>query len=295
MKAKLRIYPIIKTILNPLLNDETKFFLKTWYYGQKKRKLFKDLKTYCMFIGSGRSGHSLIASLIDSHPNAIISNELNVLKYFIKGFGKNQLFSMILENSRRQSEKGRSWTGYSYSVENQTQGSFTKLLVIGDKKGGISTELLEKNSGLLREIIKRWNLELKLIHVIRNPYDVISTMARGGQLKNKSVDLATLEENIDRFFQRMQTVEMLKTQFDKKILDVKHEDFIKQPKKNLREIVVFLGLLANEQYLNDCSLVVNKAPSLSRNMIDWPRNSIEKVKEEFKKYSFLQQYTFEEV
>lgn len=30
-------------------------------------------------------------------------------------------------------------------------------------------------------------------------------------------------------------------------------------------------------------------------MINWPRNLIEKVKEEFKKYSFLQQYTFEEV
>lgn len=200
MKAKLRIYPIIKTILNPLLNDDAKFFLKTWYYGQKSKKLFKSLKYYCLFIGTGRSGHSLIASLIDAHPNAIISNELNVLKYFIKGFGKNQLFSMILENSRRQSEKGRSWTGYSYSVESQMQGSFTKLFVIGDKKGGISTELLRGNFDLLVKISKRWNLELKLIHVIRNPYDIhnkIVSVFEDQSLIKKKVGMA--EEHVKNF------------------------------------------------------------------------------------------------
>ena len=36
-------------------------------------------KTFLMFIGYPRSGHTLISSLLDAHPNAIVTNEFNVI------------------------------------------------------------------------------------------------------------------------------------------------------------------------------------------------------------------------
>lgn len=294
MPTKLRIYNIVKSIFNPLLNNDTKFYLKTWYHSIKDRRLFKEIQTYCMFVGSGRSGHSLIASLIDAHPNAIISNELNTLKFVLKGFGKYQLFSMILGNSKKHAEQGRSWTGYSYYVENQMQGAFTRLSVIGDKKGGISTEILMEQPDILNKVIRKWKIEFKFIHVVRNPYDVISSMARGGQLKNVEVDESLLETNIHRFFQRMETVKDLKSKFGNSILDIRHESFIKKPKENLDRILSFLGLPSNQDYMEDCSKIVNSTSSLSRRIIYWPEFLIERVRNESLKYSFLAEYSFEE-
>ena len=42
-----------------------------------------------MFIGYPRSGHSLIGSLLDVHPNAIVAHELDALKFVGAGFGKH--------------------------------------------------------------------------------------------------------------------------------------------------------------------------------------------------------------
>ncbi|MFX0095289.1 MAG: hypothetical protein ACFFBD_26380, partial [Candidatus Hodarchaeota archaeon] len=46
----------------------------------KYRKYFKDLRTFILFIGSSRSGSSLVGALLDAHPNVIIAQERNVLK-----------------------------------------------------------------------------------------------------------------------------------------------------------------------------------------------------------------------
>jgi len=293
MKFKLRVINIIKNLLNPLLNNETKSYLKTWYVGLKYRKVFKDVRTYCMFIGSARTGHTLIASLIDAHPNAIISIELNVLEYIQRGYRKNQLFSMILNKSKLHAEKGMIWTGYPYFVENQMQGTFTSLIVIGDKKAGRSTEILMEKPELLFKLIQKWNIDFKFIHVIRNPYDVISSMARGG-LKNRKVNSKLLDENIDRFFKRMETVKYLKPQLGSSILEIHHERFIKKPIKGLEQILTFLGLKPNQNYLEDCANIVNSTPSMTRKLVDWSESQIERVKNESIKYTFLAWYTFKD-
>ena len=38
------------------------------------------VKTFVFFIGIGRSGHSIVASILDSHPHMVVSNELNLFK-----------------------------------------------------------------------------------------------------------------------------------------------------------------------------------------------------------------------
>lgn len=294
MSTKLRIYNTVKNIINPFFNDETKFFLKTWIQSNKDKSLFKEVQIYCMFIGSGRTGHSLVASLIDAHPNGIISNELNTLKFVLKGYGKNQIYSMIIQNSKMHAEKGRMWTGYSYFVENQMQGGFTKLKVIGDKKGGISTEIIMEESKILMQIIKKWKIQIKFIHVIRNPFDVISSMARGGQLKNVNVDQSLLDYNIHRFFQRMEVVANLKTKFENSILDIKHDNLIKNPRETLEVILKFLGLPCYQNYLEDCIKIVNNTSSHSRRNIHWSEFQIKHVENEIIKYPFLSGYSFKE-
>src|SRR5213594_4458109 len=110
-------------------------------------EIFGDLQTYCMFIGYPMSGHSLIGALLDAHPNIVIAHELDVLRHIEEGFNKRQIYDLLLENSQISAEagrvSGRKSNVYSYAVPNQWQGRFEKLRVIGDKKGGGSTQRLD--------------------------------------------------------------------------------------------------------------------------------------------------------
>src|SRR4051812_27120158 len=76
-------------------------YLTSYCRGRKNRKLFDGVRKYCMFIGYPRSGHSLIGSLLDAHSNAIIAHELDALKFIGAGCDKNQLYQLLLDNSRR--------------------------------------------------------------------------------------------------------------------------------------------------------------------------------------------------
>ena len=65
-------------------------YLASYYKGRENRRFIDGIdgvETYCMFIGYLRSGHRLIASLLDAHPNAIATHELDALKFVGARFG----------------------------------------------------------------------------------------------------------------------------------------------------------------------------------------------------------------
>ena len=37
--------------------------------GNLNRRKYKEIQDLCLFIGYGRSGHTLVASLLDAHPD----------------------------------------------------------------------------------------------------------------------------------------------------------------------------------------------------------------------------------
>ena len=119
-------------------------------------------------------------------------------------------------------------------------------------------------------------------------------MARGGLLINIELHETLLETNIHRFFRRMETIDYLKTKFEYSILDIQHDSFISNPKKNMERILSFLDLPSSKDYLEDCSKIVNSTPSMSRRIIYWPKFHIERVRKESLKYPFLAGYSFEE-
>src|SRR5499426_2498533 len=99
------------------------------YRGARQSHLFREVEAYCMFIGYPRSGHTLIGSLLDAHPDMVIAQELDALRYIYAGFRRNQLYSLLLDNSFHFTTAGRKWSGYSYTVPNQWHGRFVRLRV----------------------------------------------------------------------------------------------------------------------------------------------------------------------
>lgn len=268
-------------------------YVKSRYNILTRKKDYNNIRKYVMFVGYPRSGHSLIGAILDAHPNIILSHELDVLKLIQDTKSRNLIFSMIIARSEWFAKKGCVWQGYVYKIQNQWQGKYKKLIIIGDKKGGASSKRLGSNSDLLLEIKRKVHKEMALIHVIRNPFDNITTRAHGGRHIMRKVDDEILLKTIKEHFNDVETISKIKKENKFSILDIYNEKFIEDPKKEIIRICNFLGVNEiDETYLNDCAGIVFSKPRQTRNQINWKPEFIKMVEEQIAKYDFLSGYSF---
>lgn len=255
---------------------------KAGYY----KNAFKNLKTYCMFIGYPRSGHSIIGSVLDAHPNIVIAHELDALRFLKAGFNESQIYYLLIENSRLFTQHGCRWGRYGYVVPNQWQGTFTDLTIIGDKKGGMSTVRIARSWRLFEKLIETVNLNIKFIHVIRNPFDNITTLA--------VKQTRSLTKAMQQYFNMCRTNSMIISRVDEtQVFELHHNGFIDDPQQWLSRLCNFLGVETNDDYLNACASIVFKQPHQSRHKIEWSQNNIDIVHTLGRQFEFLQRYSFD--
>jgi len=279
---------IKKTRIYQILNIAG-FYILTTLKSFKDKDLFKDVESFCFFIGHGRSGHSIVGALLDAHPNVILSDETDFLKYFNAGFNKERIYWVLLirsqKQARRQREKsGRNDKKYSYWVPGQWQGRYRRIQVVGDSKASVTARKLVKSPALLKQVFNSIDDQIKLIHVVRNPYDNISTLSIHGE---------SLEEAINSYFANCDAVIVIRKGIDpKNFILIRHEDLIDQPKNTLKQLVQFIGVVPTEDYLDASSGIIFKSPSKTRHKIEWDAHSIEVVKQNIRKYDFLTGYSY---
>jgi len=273
------------------------YYVTSYFKGLKLKEDFSQINTYIFFIGYPRSGHSLIGSLLDAHSDIVISNEMNALHFFKKNYLRHQIFYFILKNAQKHAEIGRSNSDYNYVVPNQWQGKYRKLIAIGDKKGGKSSSIFgDKNHiKLLHKVKKVSQAKLKIIHVIRNPFDNVSTMVLRQVKKNgKELTEELFNQKVDRYLKRLETNAKLKAQIPNDICDVHLEDFIANPKEELIRIFQFLEINVSQEYIKDCSSIVWDKTNQSRfDLSYWTTERVQMFLNNIRQYSFLNRYHYE--
>lgn len=238
-----------------------------------------------MFIGYPRSGHSLVGALLDAHPDAVVAHELDAIRYLRARFRRTQIFALILEKSRADAAAGRVWGDYAYAVGGQWQGRHRRLRVIGDKKGGRSTRQLIRAPELLDRLRTTVRVPVRLVHVVRNPFDNIATMHR------RAPD-TPLAGAIEEYFTLAAGVGAIRSSAGD-VLDVEHEAFIERPVEALAAVCDHLGLERDEQYLNACAAIVRPAPHPSRTAVAWDNALVAEVHERAAAFDFLAGYRWE--
>ncbi|MDP7649955.1 MAG: hypothetical protein QF834_07190 [Candidatus Thalassarchaeaceae archaeon] len=268
-------------------------------------------------MGTPRSGHSIIGAILDAHPLAVVSHEVNALKKISEGMKRDELFSMIIENSENQATAGRSQSdadhasGYGqqlsgesdeayaerlsdlsnpepywfdYVVANQFQGVIGgPIRVIGDKKGGGTTKIIAQDQRLLRNLQNVVDLPIFLIHVIRNPYDNIATMARrtGTQVDQQITHYNWLNEQIEPIL-RNSTLPCFQ---------IYHEDFVSSPETGIRDLFRWLDLPLDSDFIDACSSIVYDKPHHSRDLVGWDDDAIMSVEGIIEKWPTLHRYS----
>jgi hypothetical protein len=267
-------------------------FVTSLYRSRRERALFRDVRTYCMFVGYARSGHSVVGALLDAHPEAIVADEVDVLQYVAAGFSHEQIFHLLLARSRRQAGKGRVKGGrdgktYSYDVPGQWQGRFTQLRVIGDSTAGRSTQRIAERPELMSRLQATMSgMQVKLIHVFRNPFDTIATMnLRSGR---------PLQDGIERYFANCATIEALERRLPRDaVFNLRQEALIEQPDAVLPQLCRFLGLEPHEAYVRACADILYRSPSKSRERVAWPPSLIRMASERIDTFAVLRGYSFD--
>jgi hypothetical protein len=256
--------------------------------GPRDRELFDGVQAYCMFVGIGRSGHSLVGTLLDAHPDAMIAHELDALAHFEAGLGRDQVYALIMDNARRFTEEGRKaqWSGYDYQVPGGWHGRFDTLRVIGDKRGGASTRRLRESPELLDRVREVVGVPVRVVHVIRNPYDNIAS-------KQKRHPRRRLDKIMQEYFRACRTNAELKRRLGDSMLDLRHEELMASPRERLTQLCRFVGLEPMPEYLDGCASMLYPEPRRSRNEVSWPPELCAEVQRRIGKYDFLAGYDFE--
>jgi hypothetical protein len=245
---------------------------------------FKGISAFCLFVGYPRSGHSIVGALLNAHRDAVISHQLIASDHILRGCSRNELYARIIARAawfHRNGNRGN----YPFAVPNQWQGRFASLKVIGDKRGGAVSRAIAAHPDFLARTRSLAGVPVKLIHVVRNPYDNIAAIARWNRL--------SLEESVEFYFRHADvTLELMRTPGAGDMTTLRHEDLIRAPHAVLSDLCAFLGLACYPGYLDDCASAVFPAPTYSRRQAAWETGTIRDVERRIKRYPFLEGYVF---
>ena len=107
-------------------------------------RIYDKVKIFLLFIGYNRSRHTLLASLLDAHPNMIIANDFNILKDWIENpllsqRDKHYIYELLLAKSRydvmfgvRSPLLGNHSRQYHYYVKDQWQGRYDNNIQVSE-------------------------------------------------------------------------------------------------------------------------------------------------------------------
>lgn len=254
--------------------------------GYRYGKHFAGVERYCFFVGYQRSGHSLIGSLLNAHPDIVIAHELGAIPYVAHHFTRDQLFGALLRRDRDFASFGRKWTGYEYAVPHQHQGSFEQLRVIGDKFGGMTSVQLGQRPELLDALRRTVGVPIRVLHVTRNPFDNITTLAH--RMHTSIAEATKRYGNLCRYVTIV--TEMLEPG---ELLHVDYDAFVTSPKPGLAEMCRFLGVDVDDSYISDASGVVWASTSRTRDKVEWSAQDIAAVQVLLDTYPTLAHYSFD--
>ena len=280
--------------------------------------VINNISHFVLFVGCDRSGSSILGSLMDAHPHAIVANEWRFPMITEIGSSPNlkrDLFDKLYSASAKSEKRFHSDKGYTLQVDGLWQGTYNNYIeLIGDKTSGFDLIPFIKDKGMFRRnynILKtQLNIPIYAIQAIRNPYDVIATgaiiKARGNEnfrdLKQEVRQNKTggklnepwyIEREIRYVFDMYTSAKKVKDIMGKEnVLDVHNSDLVSDPRGTISQIFQFMGVGTTEHYLDLSAQKVFKSGSQSRHLVLWTLEQLELVETRMREFEELNKYSF---
>lgn len=281
------------------------------------------VRTLVQFAGFPRSGHSVVGSLIDAHPDAVVAHELDLMGLVERGFDRTELFASVCRSSAEFERHGRWWNGYCYRVEGGDGGTSPRPAVLGDKKADWAARrvlrdpaLLDRLADTLGEVRPAW------VAVVRNPFDNVATMSlrkgrrydririnaaseeefrrrlervQGGHLPGPAVPAEALPDMADDYAALCDGVARIKQRVPAgDWLELHHEDLVAAPEQTLQRLFDFLGLPLGARLLRGATATLSPEVNRTRHQVQWAPQVRQQVQRLVGSHSFLEGYAFDD-
>lgn len=247
--------------------DTRRRWAETAIRSRRDPERFATVRTFVTFLGTVKSGGTLVGSLLDAHPHVIVSDEADPIRYVGAGFRRDQIFHLLEKTSRREAMKGRVTARrldpYSLAVPGHWQGRSEAVSVIGDSRAGPTTRRLGEQLGLIDDLrLVLGPVEDRYIHVVRSPYDPISAMVIRGR--------RTLSGAVADYAGQCRRLAALRGRIEpERLMTVRYETLVAAPRVQLGRICRFLGVEADADYLSACAGIVDPGRPGERQAIAW--------------------------
>lgn len=235
------------------------------------------MKYWLSFCGYPRSGHTLVAAILNANPNCMISNQLNVFNNDKVDMNYIRSYSLI--------------TGTWKSTTQVPHVPKQEITVIGDKTGHRTVEILNSMPQRLGMIKSQIGVPIKWIHVVRNPFDNLATWAKLNYENKKQRSQSNhLNNVIEKYIKLNETISRLKKSED--VLTVRHEYVITRMHNTLEEMANFLEISFDPIWRDNVRNTVWKKPRLTRRQVPWTQKQKGTVHDIIAQYDWLKGYDF---
>ena len=235
------------------------YYLNFWSLNLNLSKNYK----YLFSIGAPRSGTTMLWYIINSHPNILFANELRYFHRLInENYTKNLLLRMICVNAfnsfSSNSAKNHEKFQKQFIFLNFKKKIFKKkkIHMIGDKNSGNLADICKYQ---LNEFLPHIRNNYFFIHIIRNPLD--TTISHNVFNKN-------LKKNFKKVIRQNDSAYLLKNKFKDNFIQLYYEEFLINPKKELKKIFRRLGFKCSDKWLVEIDRAFQKKIKIKKKSLD---------------------------
>lgn len=239
------------------------------------------MKYWLSFMGYPRSGHTLVAAILNANPNVICSNQLHI-------FNESDI---NIQHIRQYSKRPETWKSTTQIPHVPKQ----EITVLGDKTGHRTVDLLGKNPQRLGDFKAAVEVPIKWIHVVRNPFDNLATWGKLEyevklRKKMQTTQHAELDIVIQEYRKLNETITRLRRSED--VLTVNHEFIITQMHNTLEKIAEFLEISFDPIWRDNVRGTVWNKPRITRNNVRWSNPQRKAVQDMCDHYEWLNGYAY---
>ena len=245
--------------------------------GRRGRRRWCRAHAVCLFLSPPRSGHSLLGALLDAHPDAAIGHELDALLFMRWGWRLVEVLPLLERSAQWAATQEMLPGGYGYRLAGQ--GQVRQPLVVGDKHGEATLVELGRRPWLRQRLELTSPAPLHWVRAVRHPLDNIATIA----LKIDSIAPGVLPpggtalQRAEAYFFQLADWMDQGGGPQSRLLDVRHEDLLAEPERELGRLAGFLGLEPDPAWLARCQAILQPAPHLTRHTVCWEAGQQERI------------------
>ncbi len=246
------------------------------------------VKYFLMFMGYPRSGHTLAASILNAHPNVVCSNQ----KFIIHN-AHNRNLEGILSNIANGSTPP--YWKQEVRISPPQNSIFSDIYIVGDKTGHRTVEYLIDNPEQLDNLKSIIPWPMKWIHIVRNPFDCLSTWTKknyDNKIANrkKTTPQAEFNNAFQKFKELNKKIQELKKTED--VMTVKHERLVRNKDKVLTRFSNFLKIEKTKEWRDAVFATIWKTPRMTRKQVAWSPQMRKRVMDLNNEYQWLRGYAY---